>query len=176
MRCKSHNLFSRHFPDALQDIGECLTNAVRRTAEWPSENFDPSPLLLIISILVKNNPTETRVWFASCRVSRLLTRLKGFLGYVDTILRAVLTRFIISQSSLVRILEEAKHLHLRIKKQTTSASLRLEQNRIISVILEIYGDGLRRKSRIVPSTLAAMAEVFFIDLQPNGCSLRTFRR
>ena len=80
--------------------------------------------------------------------------------YVDTILRATLTRFVISQSSLVRILEVAKHLHLRIKKQTTTASLRLEQNRIASVILETYGEGLRRKSRIIPSTLGAMAEVF----------------
>ena len=79
--------------------------------------------------------------------------------HVDTILRAVLTRFVISQSSLVRVLELAKHVHLRIKKQTTAANLRLEQNRIISVILEIYGEGLRRKSRVIPSTLAAMAEV-----------------
>jgi hypothetical protein len=84
------------------------------------------------------------------------------LVYIDTILRVVLTRFIISRSSLIRILELAKHLHLRIKKQTTAASLRLEQNRIISVILEIYGEGLRRKSRIIPSTLAAMAEVFIL--------------
>jgi len=85
--------------------------------------------------------------------------LKDFLVHVETILRAVLIRFVISQSSLVRILEVAKRLHLRIKKQTMPASLRLEQNRIISVILEIYGEGLRRKSRIYPSTLAAMAEV-----------------
>jgi hypothetical protein len=81
------------------------------------------------------------------------------LVFVDTILRTVLTRFIVSQTSLVRILELAKHLHLRIKKQPTAASLRLEQNRVITVILEIYGEGLRRKSRIIPSTLAAMAEV-----------------
>jgi hypothetical protein len=39
------------------------------------------------------------------------------------------------------------------------ASLRLEQNRIISTILETYSEGLRRKIRIFPSTLAAMAEV-----------------
>ena len=85
--------------------------------------------------------------------------LKDFLVYVETILRAVLIRFVISQSSLVRILEVAKRLHLRIKKQTMPASLRLEQNRIISVILETYSEGLRRKNRIYPSTLAAMAEV-----------------
>jgi len=84
------------------------------------------------------------------------------LVYADTVLRVVLTRFTISQSSLVRILEVARHLHLRIKKQTTTASLRLEQNRIISVVLEIYGEGLRRKNRIVPSTLAAMAEVYLL--------------
>lgn len=95
--------------------------------------------------------------------------------YVDNIFRVVLTKFIISQSSLVRILEVAKHLHLRIKKQTTTANLRLEQNRIISVVLEIYGEGLRRKSRIVPSTLAAMAEVSLFHLRVNRRSLRTFR-
>lgn len=95
--------------------------------------------------------------------------------YVDTILRAVLTRFIVSQSSLVRILEVAKHLHLRIKKQAMEASLRLEQNRIMSVILEIYGEGLRRKSRIIPSTLAAVAEVFLLTFKENCCDLRTIR-
>lgn len=89
---------------------------------------------------------------------------------VDTILRAVLTRFIISQTSLVCILELAKHLHLRIKKQTTAASLRLEQNRVITVILEIYGEGLRRKSKIIPSTLAAMAEVFLLISKKLLCS------
>lgn len=58
------------FPDAPQDVGACLANAVRRTAEWPSVNFDPSPLFLIISVIVKNNPTEARVWFTSYRVSQ----------------------------------------------------------------------------------------------------------
>jgi hypothetical protein len=86
--------------------------------------------------------------------------LKDFLIHVETMLRTVLVKFIISQSSLVRILEVAKHLHLRIKKQSTPASLRLDQNRIIAVVLEIYSEALRRKSRIFPSTLAAMAEVY----------------
>lgn len=84
---------------------------------------------------------------------------QDFLVYADTILRAVLIRFTISQQSLVRILEVAKHLHVRIKKQTIPTDFRLEQNKIISTILESYGEGLRRKSRILPPTLAAMAEV-----------------
>lgn len=84
---------------------------------------------------------------------------QDFLVYADTILRAVLIRFIISQQSLVRILEVAKHLHVRIKKQTLPTDFKLEQNRIVSTILESCGEGLRRKSRILPSTLAAMAEV-----------------
>ena len=119
---------------------------------------------------------EARVWFTSHHVSPFTySALEDFLVYVDTILRAVLTRFIVSQSSLVRILEVAKHLHLRIKKQAKEASLRLEQNRIMSVILEIYGEGLRRKSRIIPSTLAAMAEVFLLILQEICCDLRSIR-
>jgi hypothetical protein len=81
-----------------------------------------------------------------------------------------LIRFIISQQSLVRILEVAKQLHVRIKKQTMAADFKLEQNRIVSTILESYGDGLRRKSRILPSTLAAMAEVSHRTLL---CSLFT---
>lgn len=84
---------------------------------------------------------------------------QDFLVYVDTILRAVLIRFIISQQSLVRILEVAKQLHVRIKKQTMPTDFRLEQNRIVTTILESYGEGLRRKNRILPSTLAALAEV-----------------
>lgn len=129
-------------PGLVRHMGLCLTGVVRRTADWSAESFDPSPLLLITSILTENNPTQTR----------------DFLVYADTILRAVLVRFIISQPTLVRVLEVAKHLHVRIKKQTTSTDLRLEQNRIMSTILESYGEGLRRKSRISPSTLAAMAE------------------
>ncbi|KAI0302159.1 hypothetical protein BC826DRAFT_987563 [Russula brevipes] len=137
---KVHN--GAYDPGLVHHIGLCLTNVVRRTAEWPPEHFDPSPLLLMMSILMENNPTQTR----------------DFLVYVETILRAVFIRSIISRSSLVRILEVAKHLHIRIKKQTTPANLRFEQNRIIFVVLESYGEGLRRKSRIFPPTLAAMAE------------------
>jgi hypothetical protein len=129
-------------PGLVRHIGLCLTGVVRRTADWSAETFDPSPLLLITSTIIENNPTQTR----------------DFLVYVDTILRAVLIRFIISQQSLVRILEVAKQLHVRIKKQTMAADFKLEQNRTVSTILESYGDGLRRKSRILPSTLAAMAE------------------
>lgn len=129
-------------PGLVRHIGLCLTGVVRRTADWSAESFDPSPLLLITSILIENNPTQTR----------------EFLVYADTILRAVLIRFIINQPSLVRILEVAKHLHVRIRKQTAPTDFKLEHNRIMSTILESYGEGLRRKSRISPSTLAAMAE------------------
>lgn len=97
---------------------------------------------------------------------------QDFLVHVDTILRAVLIKFIISQQSLVRILEVAKQLHVRIKKQTMPTKMptdfRLEQNRIVSAILELYGEGLRRKSRVLPSTLAALAEVSHRNLL---CSL-----
>lgn len=95
--------------------------------------------------------------------------MKDFLVYVDTVLRAVLIRYAISQPSLVRILEVAKRLHLRIKKQSIPANLRLEQNRIISVVLESYGEGLRRKSRVLPSTLAAISEV--VPLIPSWITI-----
>ena len=64
----THRRLSHFFPDVPQDVGTCLANAVRRTAEWPSVNFDPSPLFLIISVIVKNNPAEARVWFTSYSV------------------------------------------------------------------------------------------------------------
>jgi hypothetical protein len=69
VRRKSHRRLFHCFADAPQDVGACLANAFRRTAEWPSVNFDPSPLFLIISVIVKNNPTEARVRFTSYRVS-----------------------------------------------------------------------------------------------------------
>ncbi|KAI0306458.1 hypothetical protein B0F90DRAFT_1808156 [Multifurca ochricompacta] len=133
---------SAYDPGLVRHMGLCLTTIVRRTSEWSPESFDPSPLLLIISTLIESNPSQTR----------------EFLVYIDTILRAVLIRFIVSRQSLVRILEVAKQHHLRIQKHTTSADLRLDQNRIMSTILEICGEGLRRKNRIFPSTLAVMAE------------------
>jgi len=55
--------FFFHVPDPPPDIGLCLTNVVRRTAEWQPENFDSTPLFLIISTLIENNPTQTRVRF-----------------------------------------------------------------------------------------------------------------
>ena len=70
VRRKSRRRLLRCFPDVPQDVGACLANAVRRTAEWPSVNFDASPLFLIINVIVKNNPTEARVWFTSYRVSQ----------------------------------------------------------------------------------------------------------
>jgi hypothetical protein len=73
VRRKSLRLFFVASLTPYEDIGTCLINVVRRTAEWPSENFDPSTLLLIIGSLTKNNPTEARVWFGSCRVSCFLT-------------------------------------------------------------------------------------------------------
>jgi hypothetical protein len=69
VRRKSHRHIFHGFSDSPQDVGACLANAVRRTTEWSSMNFDPSPLFLIISVIVKNNPTEARVWFTSFRVS-----------------------------------------------------------------------------------------------------------
>jgi len=72
----------------------------------------------------------------------------------------------------VRILEVAKHLHVRIKKQTAPTDFKLEQNRIVFTILEYYGEGLRRKSRISPSTLAAMAEVSPMEFRLGNYVLR----
>ncbi|KAI9509630.1 hypothetical protein F5148DRAFT_1367050 [Russula earlei] len=141
-------------PGLVRHIALCLTNVVRRTAEWSPESFDPGPLLLIISSVVENNPTQAR----------------DFLASVDTILRLVLSRFIISQSSLVRMLEVAKRLHLRIKKQTAPGNPRLEQNRIMSLVLEIFSEVLRRKSRIFPSTLGAMAEVISLNTKSIAIS------
>lgn len=45
----------------VTDIGVCLTGIVRRT-DLSAETFDPSPLLMIASIIIENNPTQTRVW------------------------------------------------------------------------------------------------------------------
>lgn len=45
----------------VTDIGVCLTGIVRRT-DLSAETFDPSPLLIIASIIIENNPTQTRVW------------------------------------------------------------------------------------------------------------------
>ena len=63
VRRESHRRFPFHVLYAPPDVGLCLTNVVRRTAEWPPETVDPTPLFLIISTLIENNPTQTRVRF-----------------------------------------------------------------------------------------------------------------
>jgi hypothetical protein len=68
--CYSHNS-----PNPATDIGLCLTGVVRRTADWSAETFDPSPLLLITSIVIENNPTQTRVWCDLVQRSLLTQKL-----------------------------------------------------------------------------------------------------
>lgn len=63
VRREYRQLICRRVSNPLPDIGQCLTNVVRRTAELPPENFDPSPLLVIISVVTEKNPTQTRVCF-----------------------------------------------------------------------------------------------------------------
>ncbi|KAI0062284.1 hypothetical protein BV25DRAFT_1804358 [Artomyces pyxidatus] len=129
-------------PALMQHVGMCLTNVIRHTAEWSLESFDPSPLLLIASTLVENNKAQSRDLFV----------------YLETTLRAVLARFHVSRESLTRVLQVTGDLYRKTKRQDATVAGKLALNNVTSAFLEIYSEGLRRKARIFPSTLAAMTE------------------
>ncbi|KAI0928528.1 hypothetical protein AcW1_005746 [Taiwanofungus camphoratus] len=46
--------------DMMQYVGLWFTNIVRRTADWPSDAFDPNPLLMLACTLIQHNKAQSR--------------------------------------------------------------------------------------------------------------------
>jgi len=70
--------------------------------------------------------------------------------YIENALRIALTRGIVTSSCLIQLL---KATQARIKDDSTPLG------KVGSVMVEILGDGLRLKARVLPSTLDAIIQV-----------------
>jgi hypothetical protein len=79
--------------------------------------------------------------------------------YTETVVRSALVRFHVSRYSLSRIIDVTSSLYRKTRTQNDSSMSQIQSNNISSAILEILVDGLRLKTRILPSTLTSILEV-----------------
>lgn len=134
-------------------MGQHLTNIARRSSECSPDTFDPSPLVQIPAILIQSNRAHSRVCtIYSVSAEMLKLWVKDLLSYTDTILRIISNRLNVPAACLTQLLTvTTKMFHKPTAQQPT--------NPIALVILEILGDGLKLKARIMPFTLKSMIEV-----------------
>ncbi|EMD38403.1 hypothetical protein CERSUDRAFT_113558 [Gelatoporia subvermispora B] len=138
-----HTGYSAEF---MQFVGLCLMNMIRRTADWPADAFDPCPLFNMASILVQHNKAQSR---------ELLT-------FMETLLRASLIRFHVTSVALIRMIQVTSRL---FRQRVSATPAALAANPILFAILEILSEGLRGKTRVLPSTLAALLEATTATLE-----------
>ncbi|KAI0079929.1 hypothetical protein K474DRAFT_1638767 [Panus rudis PR-1116 ss-1] len=129
---------AKYSTELMQFIGLYLTNVARKTAEWPSDQFNPSPLLLMTCTVIQHNKSQS---------SELLTHL-------ETFVRAMLVRSTVSAASISKVMQVTTSLY---RKATTPDQM-LGLNHVALTILELLHDGLHGKARLHPSTITALIE------------------
>lgn len=128
--------------DLMQAVGLWLTSVARRTAEWPPDLFNPSPLFLLACTLVENNKAQSR----------------DLLGYTETLLRAALNCCNVSTESLVRLIQVTSLLYRRAAAAKPVGSDALPSNPIVHAMLEVIAESVRLKARTTPATLTSLFE------------------
>ncbi|KAG6909693.1 hypothetical protein DXG01_015894 [Tephrocybe rancida] len=124
--------------EMMQVSGQQLTQFSRRTTEWNPEEINPNPLLNTCATILQHNKTLSR----------------ELLPYVDTILRVLLNRLSVDTEGLTRLLHVTNTLH----RKTMANDVPITNN-VITLLFEVLGDGMRLKTRVLPSTLSCMLEV-----------------
>ncbi|KAH9951250.1 hypothetical protein B0H21DRAFT_272251 [Amylocystis lapponica] len=140
--------------DLMQFVGLSLTYIARRTADWPADAFDPSPLLLLACTLIQHNKAQSR----------------DLLMFMETLLRAALVRFHVSGESLTRVLQITSTLYRKAAAATAPGAEAPQTNPISLVMFEMLGDGLRGKARISAATISALVEAVASVLSRSGRS------
>lgn len=80
------------------------------------------------------------------------------MGYLETLLRATLTRCLISAASLTRVVEITSQLYRKAAASAQGNDVPLV-NPILVVLLETITDGVHMRARVQGGTLAALFEV-----------------
>ncbi|TFY64018.1 hypothetical protein EVJ58_g2900 [Rhodofomes roseus] len=124
--------------EMLQAVGIWLTGVARRAAEWPQGTVNPSPLIVLACTLIQHHKAQSR----------------DLLGYLETLLRATLTRCVISATSLTRVVEVTSQLYRRAVQGTDVPLV----NPILLVLLETISDGVNMRARATGATLASSFE------------------
>ena len=133
---------------------------MRRTSNLAADSFDPTPLLLIPAILIQNNKGQSRVHNISSPINfNCSPDTQELLVYTETVLRVTLNRFHVTSASLLRLLHAVSTPSKKSQGENPASAVPVQLNNITSAICEILADGLRMKTRVLPSTLAAILEV-----------------
>lgn len=80
------------------------------------------------------------------------------MGYLETLLRATLTRCIVSTASLTRVVEITSQLYRKAAASVQGNDVPLA-NPILLALLETITDGVHMRARVPGSTLAALFDV-----------------
>ncbi|KZT67735.1 hypothetical protein DAEQUDRAFT_712938 [Daedalea quercina L-15889] len=127
--------------EMLQAVGIWLTGVARRAAEWPQGTINPSPLIILACTLIQYHKAQSR----------------DLLGYMETLLRATLTRCAISTASLTRVVEITSQLYRKATASVHGTDVPLV-NPILLVLLETISDGVYMRARVQGATLASLFE------------------
>jgi len=122
----------------IQAVGLSLTYIARRTADWPSNAFDPNPLLRMSATIIQHNKSISR----------------DLILHSETLLRSVLVRFDVEEASLKKLL----HVTMTLFRKTPQDGDGLPANHLVLAVLEVLSDVLKGKAGASSSTLAAMLE------------------
>ncbi|KDQ07904.1 hypothetical protein BOTBODRAFT_180257 [Botryobasidium botryosum FD-172 SS1] len=125
-------------PRLIQAVGLSLTYIARRTADWPSNTFDPNPLLRMSATIIQHN--------------KLISR--DLILHSETLLRSVLVRFDVEEASLKKLL----HITITLFRKTPQDGNGLSPSHLVLAVIEVLSDVLKGKAGASSSTLAAMLE------------------
>ncbi|KAI0322233.1 hypothetical protein OF83DRAFT_1279816 [Amylostereum chailletii] len=127
--------------ELMQSIGAFFNSVARRAADGSMNGFDPSPLLLITSMLIEKNKAQSR----------------DLMLQTETLLRTTLVRFRLSSHSLMRILQVTIDLSRKNRKLSMFNSVSL-------AFLETLSDALRGGNYTLSFTLCGMAEAVIQEI------------
>ncbi|CAG8570339.1 6834_t:CDS:10 [Dentiscutata erythropus] len=138
---------SKSFDDNLvNDLGAFLTKLSKHTSEWKATDWDVNPVLNIISIMLKHNPSS---------IKDIMPSIKGFLKYA-------INKCAVTIESFIKLMASYKAVVEIISPDD------VKTNAFGEVILEELKTALRgARIRMSKDTLIILLQLILWDMQPS---------
>ncbi|KAF4615386.1 hypothetical protein D9613_003079 [Agrocybe pediades] len=141
-------------------IGQQLTQLVRRMSDGTIERADPSPLIVIFTVLLQNH--------------KRFSNASELMAYADTVVRVALNRLHVSSSCLTRLITVTQSLRPK-NQEVTPGSIDMT-----GVLFDILQDGFLMKTKISPLTMKSLIESLTSSedensLPPSSTHAQVFR-
>ncbi|CAG8667596.1 14088_t:CDS:2, partial [Dentiscutata heterogama] len=138
---------SKSFDDNLvNDLGAFLTKLSKHTSEWKATDWDVNPILNIISIILKHNPSS---------IKDIMPSIKGFLKYA-------INKCAVTIESFIKLMASYKAVVEIISPDD------VKTNAFGEVILEELKTALRgARIRMSRDTLIILLQLILWDMQPS---------